>query len=343
MCEAGVIKLCEPIVRVHLTSAGLGATGSLRHDDLVNPEDGQHGIRGELHGPRLGVQGVKYFHVHSTLGRRLLDVDAVVDVARLMRGKEGCQRLRGIQAAVLGQRAGHHLQCSRKLLDGVLIEPLRGLAKFVQSSGKLQLARASAGKEAVVPDHALKHVDGIINTTLEVVQNVFRAATQKEGGDATAAATADGAEHAHLGAGQLIHRHLVTDAQLLGSGCTRAHKRNGAARAAHAAQLELGGHLHHHDLVPLEEVQGQLADCGAAHEHVHAHRRKVFDNLLHGFFLRLGVREQVLRALQQHGALGLGLGAVKAGSQHGKLCVLDVLDGAFRVARDGKAGDQDGV
>lgn len=35
-------------------SLGLGSTGGLRNDDLINSEDGDGGVSGELDGPVLG-------------------------------------------------------------------------------------------------------------------------------------------------------------------------------------------------------------------------------------------------------------------------------------------------
>mmetsp|Transcript_6265 Transcript_6265/g.10799 ORF Transcript_6265/g.10799 Transcript_6265/m.10799 type:complete len:343 (+) Transcript_6265:64-1092(+) len=309
----------------------------LRHDDLVDAEDGDSSVGGELEHPLLGHVQVQHAPLHRIHRRLVIAVDADGCGAVLVGGVEGGDELSCGHAGVLGEGLGDDLESLAVLVDGVLLQTGARVAVGLDLACDLYLSGAGAGDEAAVAGHCLVHVHRIIDGALDVVEDVLSAAAHHDRGDAALLLLL--LEDHHLGAADLLRGHVVTRADLLLRRRTEANEGDGVDGSCGAAEVELGWDLDGHDVGALQEVQSQLPDVRPRDHHVHPRPRDLVDHLLELGLLRLGVVLELVGALDEDVALGLGLGDVDAAGEDGDLGVLHVLDRPFSLADKNEAVD----
>mmetsp|Transcript_3017 Transcript_3017/g.4837 ORF Transcript_3017/g.4837 Transcript_3017/m.4837 type:complete len:331 (-) Transcript_3017:236-1228(-) len=232
----------------------------------------------------------------------------------------------------LGQGARHHGQGLGELPHGVLVQARRALPQLRHRLGQLGLEGAAARHQGPVPAQRLHRVHSVVHRPGEVVDDGVRGGAQHHGGQPRVA-RGRLLQDQDLAPRHLPHLHEVAVAHLVRGGRAYAHQRRGVHGRAQPPQLPLRGHLHAHDLVLGEEVQGHLGD-GAAHRHHAAPAlRDRPDGVLHRPLLALVVVEQLLGGLDEHGALGLGGRGLQPAPEHRHLGVGHALDGVLRVAQ----------
>ncbi len=233
---------------------------------MVDFEDGEGGVEGELEGPILHLVGVEHLDLADDT---LFDVDAhFLGLGGL--GVEGGDEFLGLVACVFSDGPGDDLERFTELLDGVLVESGLGLGVLLDLGGKelrrsksrgYDLAGSGAGQEAGVADDALDGVDTVVYAAFGIVEKVISGGTQEEGGDSALVLVS--AHDDDLLAGDLVDLDLIAEADFFGQrgaldceGRRRyvAHEHRGAGAMGDASELKLREDLDDHDAVLLEEV-----------------------------------------------------------------------------------------
>lgn len=141
-----------------------------------------------------------------------------------------------------------------------LLETGAQLGARREALGELHLDAARAGQEARVASHRAHAVHTVVDSALNVVQNVLRRAAHENRAHARVLHRL--AQHRHAVRADLLDVDGGAEAHVLRAEDVRLRNQLGADALGDAAQLKLGHELGAHDLVLLEVVHGQRADGG---------------------------------------------------------------------------------
>lgn len=119
-----------------------------------------------------------FLHVHRVAG---VTVKTPVHVTLDVLSPQTSQHTDGTGTGVLGQCPRDDLHGVGHGLVGPLLDTLDGLGQLAQSDGDGHLQGTTARSQARVEDNVTGHRHGILEVTLDLVEDVLRGATQKDG------------------------------------------------------------------------------------------------------------------------------------------------------------------
>lgn len=183
------------------------------------------------------------------------EVDARPDVAVLpVLDAQPVEHVRRVQPRIVAKLPRYDLQGFGETFDdALLLEGDVSVCEPVQVRRELHLAGAAAGDDAVVPDGALDHHDGVVQAALDLCDELLGAAAEDEGASACAGAAPE--EVVALGP----NLHLVegaAGAEVVGRDVAAGGLDGGAGGAANA--VEVGGR----DTPGAEDIAVCKVSCG---------------------------------------------------------------------------------
>merc|ERR1712192_152936 len=164
------------IILVHSSTgvSGLWTSGTLCHDDLVNPKDGTGGIDCIFESPLLGNKQVKHLRLQAILDLPsiALNVETHVGFSLAVRCIQLGDHLLRLHSGVLREYSGDNLQGFSKLVDAVLLQTSMSLTPGTHLSCKLNLSTPPSGSQPAILANPLEHIHTIVNCALDVVHVV---------------------------------------------------------------------------------------------------------------------------------------------------------------------------
>mmetsp|Transcript_9245 Transcript_9245/g.21792 ORF Transcript_9245/g.21792 Transcript_9245/m.21792 type:complete len:479 (-) Transcript_9245:187-1623(-) len=256
---------------------------------------------------------------------------------RAQRGQDGA----AVQPGVLGQGPRDDLQGPGEGADGVLVEAGAGVGVVLDLDAEFHLGGAGAGDEAAVAAGHLGGVDAVVDGALQVGQGRAGGGPEEDGGQAAPPVSAGLvlAEDGDLPPADLLDPDGVAVPHLVGGGGSQPDQGRRPGGRAQAAQVELGRAAEAHEAVPLDEVEGHLADGAAAEDDLAAGVGDRLDGLLHPLLLGFVVALEVVGVLHEDGPLGLGAAGLDAAAEDGDLGVGRGGDGRLAAAEGDEAPD----
>ncbi len=214
----------------------------------------------------------------------------------------------------------------------------RGLfALGLDSGAELDLGGAGAGNETGISGDGLDDVDTIVNGALNVVEMVLRGAAEDQGSCAGDLVLLT--ENGDAVAANLHGLNNVNVAHFVGHGGSEASQRSGADDTADSSQLKLAEDTDGENAETVEVVHGKVADAVAADDDAEARVVELLDGGLELGLLAGGVVHHLLGAVQQDGALGLGLAVVDGAGVDADLCAAGLFDGTIGLLGEDHAAD----
>mmetsp|Transcript_16157 Transcript_16157/g.46395 ORF Transcript_16157/g.46395 Transcript_16157/m.46395 type:complete len:487 (+) Transcript_16157:331-1791(+) len=258
-----------------------------------------------------------------------------------MRSTQRGQNGTAVQSGILGQGPRDDLQRPGEGTDGVLVEAGAGVGVVLDLDAQVHLGGAGAGDEPPVAAGHLGGVDPVVDGPLQVGQGRAGGGPEEDGGQA-ASPLAPGlvlAEDGHLPAADLLDLDGVAVPHLVGGGGSQPDQGRRSGGRAQPAQVELGRAAEAHEAIPLDEVEGHLADGAAADDDLAARVGDRLDDLLDLLLLGFVVALEVVGVLHQHGALGLGAAGLDAAAEDGDLGIGRGGGGRLAAAEGDEAPD----
>ena len=255
-----------------------------------------------------------------------------------MVGRIQCrQHLRSVQPRGLGQRARDDLEGLGVLLDGVLRQAGGALAERGEALHKLHLGGAGAGHKLRIAGDGLDDIDAVIDSALDVVEVVLRRAADHQrrcaGGVLFLPEDGDAVTANFEGLDDVDGAHFV------GHGGAEAGEGCAAHDTAEAAELEFGEDFEDEDGIPVEVVQGELADGGAGNEDAEAGVVEFFHEAFELRFFTFGEVEHFFGIMEQDGAFGFGLRDVYGAGEDANFGFTGLFYGAVGLAAEDHAAD----
>lgn len=207
----------------------------------------------------------------------------------------------------------------------------------LDSGAELDLGGARAGNETGISGDGLDDVDTVVDGTLDVVEVVLRGAAEDQGGCAGDLVLLT--ENSDTVTANLHGLDNVDVAHFVGHRGSEAGERGGADDAADSAQLKLAEDANGEDAETVEVVHGKVADAVATDDDAEARVVELLDGGLELGLLAGGVVHHLFGAVQQNGALGLGLAVVDRAGVDTDLCAAGLLDGTIGLLGEDHAAD----
>ena len=147
---------------------------------MIDLEDGQNDIRGELQGPGLGVETVPDLSDIAVLDLAIVDIDAPVS-GFLSTGVHFSDDLLGLETSVLGEGTGDNFKGLSEALEGVLVEAGLLLGELLDLCGQVDLGGTGTGNHTGISDESLDGVDTIIDGAFGVLEERVGRSSQDNG------------------------------------------------------------------------------------------------------------------------------------------------------------------
>eukprot|EP00051_Salpingoeca_urceolata_P026689 m.478211 g.478211 ORF g.478211 m.478211 type:complete len:376 (+) comp21076_c0_seq1:173-1300(+) len=333
-CFLSLMKAKTLVVFVVVgVGSGLGTSGGLGHDDLVDTQHGGGCLGGILERPLLDTHAVDD-PLFRSVKKQPSVLTLVVKPSRLqplvVRRIHLRNHLLRLGTGVFGERVGTNLERLCKGVHGVLLQAGNGLGIFLQLVCELHVCCPCTRHKPSVPGHGLVRVDTIVNGTLDVVHNVVGGAADNDGRHE--AGLVELSEDGHLRVTNLLDLDLVAGTQLIGSRRRQPRQRRCSNRTAQPPQIILGRQLDRHHAVPFEKVEGHVADLAVGDHDVGASFLDGDNLCLEQLLFALAKLLELRGRLDEHGALGLRLDRVHSARVHGNACLERVCLPALQLA-----------
>ena len=310
-------------------------------DQVVDAQDGERRLGGELDALELGKRRLEHALAEVVLQLALDEVEAVTREVRLVRlglarvvvRPELGDEIRGVLGGVHRERLGNHEKRLGKLGDGELLAGSEGGGEGFEVDGESRLHRAAARDHLLGLEGTLHDAEGVVEGAVHLVEHVVVGAADEHGARLRVFAIL---EDNHVVVGHALLANLGAGAQRLRvEGLVALHVRQGeedlrAGSLGDAAEVILG-HAAARDASSLDEIlERHVVDTLAAEDDVRAAVDHHLDTPRGDVELLLPNALELLRVAHQHLHPHLHLGLLEVEIHAGNLGVLHALHHALR-------------
>eukprot|EP00049_Salpingoeca_infusionum_P027563 m.33168 g.33168 ORF g.33168 m.33168 type:complete len:308 (-) comp9593_c0_seq1:1026-1949(-) len=266
----------------------LWSTGTLGHDNLIHTQDSACGLGGVLQTPRLcevAIPNTLFTSVNDSWCL-CIHINATVQLTGLMGSVQAGNDFLLLYTTVLSKGCWNHLQGLCKGMNGVLLQTRICLCVSCYAAGQLNLGGTSAGHKAPVLGNGLEVVDGIIDSTLNIIHHIAGCSTHNDGGNS--AVQVHLTEHGNGGVTDLLDRDNAAVSKLLWLWWQQLWLCSSTSSTAQALKVKLGVELDNQHTKLVAKVKGHVANLATSDNNVCTSLFNGKNLLLQQVFLALG-------------------------------------------------------